>query len=368
MFIVKMTEVLSAMEAEMIEPKEPGVILVPGDSVPVNILQKLTANGTAAEFVPATDKEAPFLCGYFMALRSGLRVISLDESILFPKVLTQVQTETDYEPAFWPGQEEETPEFAYYDDDEYYPDPATEQCIAESYYEEPATATVTEEASEQDVRNPDMACQDIPEQDMYNQEVNMQDIPDEEIPELPPFMPEDALNDVIDTPLPAEEPAPEAVKKISGFDDIDHDKWIQDNIEIFERNEAEEAKKHDYDYLIKDDNPEIDPDDLQIYAQYKAEQETNQELRQIEDEKMTHQIAAVKSFLIECGLQEELRCVDEDEVAKQVIKAVKETKSRTGFQKKLTALLASTDYKHVSAKIYDKIFDKLEDLRAMCDD
>ena len=79
-------------------------------------------------------------------------------------------------------------------------------------------------------------------------------------------------------------------------------------------------------------------------------------------------IADVKAFLVDCGLQEELRCVDEDEVVKQVIKAAKETKSRTAFQKKLTALLAPTAYKHISAKIYDKIFDKLEDLRAMVAD
>ena len=108
MFIIKMTEILSAMEAELIAPKEPGVILVPGDNVPLSILQKLTANGTAAEFVHATDEETPFLCGYFMALRSGLRVISLDESISLPQALTH--TETDNEPAFWPGQEEEIPE------------------------------------------------------------------------------------------------------------------------------------------------------------------------------------------------------------------------------------------------------------------
>lgn len=350
MFIIKMTEILSAMEAEMIAPKEPGVILVPGDNVPLSILQKLTANGTAAEFVHATDEETPFLCGYFMALRSGLRVISLDESISLPRALTH--TETDNEPAFWPGQEEEIPESTYYDTEAYYPDPLEEQCIEESYYEEPAVVSEKEDA-------PDEWCPEMTAQD----DIDVQEIPDAEIPELPPLMTED---DVINTSLTAPDPATE--KEALAFGNIDHERWIQDNIEIFERNEAEEAKKNDYSYLIKDDTPEADPDDLQVYAQYKAEQETQQELQQIEDEKTASQIADVKAFLVDCGLQEELRCVDEDEVVKQVIKAAKETKSRTAFQKKLTALLAPTAYKHISAKIYDKIFDKLEDLRAMVAD
>lgn len=352
MFIIKMTEILSAMEAEMIAPKEPGVILVPGDSVPVSVLQKLTANGTAAEFVPATDIEAPFLCGYFMALRSGLRVISLDGSIFLPQVLTNTETEADDGPAFWPGQEEEIPESAYYDDEAYYPDPLEEQCIEESYYEEPAVVSEKEDAL-------DTWCPEMTDQE----DIDVQEIPDAEIPELPPLMPDD---DVIETSLTA--PNLETEKETPVFGNIDHERWIRDNIEIFERNEAEEAKKNDYSYLIKDETPEADPDDLQVYAQYKAEQETQQELQQIEDEKTACQIADVKAFLVDCGLQEELRCVDEDEVVKQVIKAAKETKSRTAFQKKLTALLAPTAYKHISAKIYDKIFDKLEDLRAMVAD
>ena len=346
MFIIKMTEILSAMEAEMIAPKEPGVILVPGDNVPLSILQKLTANGTAAEFVHATDEETPFLCGYFMALRSGLRVISLDESISLPRALTH--TETDNEPAFWPGQEEEIPESTYYDTEAYYPDPLEEQCIEESYYEEPAVVSEKEDA-------PDEWCPEMTAQD----DIDVQEIPDAEIPELPPLMTED---DVINTSLTAPDPATE--KEALAFGNRIFSRKFEGLYEMSD----EEAKKNDYSYLIKDDTPEADPDDLQVYAQYKAEQETQQELQQIEDEKTASQIADVKAFLVDCGLQEELRCVDEDEVVKQVIKAAKETKSRTAFQKKLTALLAPTAYKHISAKIYDKIFDKLEDLRAMVAD